>query len=643
MNGPRVKRVRAVLAPGAALLAIGLGILLGSGSAGAQPQPGPEPNFAGTILPPRPCALDTKDPYEADLYRREGWPGPDYVRYPGACERLRFAYGPLVIKPGQNDVLVTPVTIEKPMQDGFITRFKPNLVDQNGNVPPVEQIHLHHGTWLSAPSYGNGPFFAAGEEKTIAPWPRGYGLPIKATDTWFLLYMVHSAVPQPKIVYITYDVDFVPQAKAQQLGLKPAYPMWLDVRPSGYPVFNVQRGYGTDGRCTWPRDKCAAFDPYGNQIVGQGKPGNGRGTDLRLPKLGESFGAIQHFTGGTLIGIGGHLHPGGIENQIDLVRPGGEDVTAREPYQVRTTRTTCVKRRHHRCVKKRRRAVTVTRYRSVTKHVDSTRIYNGRAHYWNHTDPTKDGGPPTSWDFSMEVQGLPYWGVHVKPGDILRSNATYDTRTLASYEDMGIAVGLLAPDTSDGKQTAPGVDPFQAERDPSVNCHSGPAINGKICEIGRLTHGHYAENGNYSGPTGTWNVKPGVQTNQVAIANFLYAPGDLTTQSMFGLPQVKLGTDLTFVNAEGAGIYHTITTCKFPCLGPTGSAFPVPDGATNTGRTLDFDSSELGIGAPYVGATSQKLNWSLPVTAKDGFKPGEVVTYYCRIHPFMRGAFQVVQ
>jgi hypothetical protein len=58
---------------------------------------------------------------------------------------------------------------------------------------------------------------------------------------------------------------------------------------------------------------------------------------------------------------------------------------------------------------------------------------------------------------------------------------------------------------------------------------------------------------------------------------------------------------------------------------------------------LDFDSTELGIGAPYVGATSQKLNWSLPVTAKDGFKPGEVVTYYCRIHPFMRGAFQVVQ
>ena len=37
----------------------------------------------------------------------------------------------------------------------------------------------------------------------------------------------------------------------------------------------------------------------------------------------------------------------------------------------------------------------------------------------------------------------------------------------------------------------------------------------------------------------------------------------------------------------------------------------------------------------------QALNWTLDVTKEDGYKPGEVVTYYCRIHPFMRGAFEV--
>jgi hypothetical protein len=33
----------------------------------------------------------------------------------------------------------------------------------------------------------------------------------------------------------------------------------------------------------------------------------------------------------------------------------------------------------------------------------------------------------------------------------------------------------------------------------------------------------------------------------------------------------------------------------------------------------------------------------LPVTSKSGFKPGEIVTYYCRVHPFMRGAFEVTK
>jgi hypothetical protein len=593
-------------------VAISLGFAVGPGGAGAR-QPGPEPNFAGSITPPQPCALDTKDSHEALLYKLEGWGPPDYVAYPGACERLHFAYGPLFIKPGQNDVLVTPVTIDKPDQDGYMVRFKPNLVDQNGNTPPVEQIHLHHGTWLSVPTYGNGPFMASGEEKTISPWPRGYGMPIKKSDSWLLLYMVHSAVAQTRIVYITYDVDFIPQDKGQQLGIKPAYPLWLDVRPSGYPVFNVQRGYGTHGTCIWPKQECASLDPYGNKFTGQGEPGNKLGTDFQFPNAGTSLGEMHNFRGGTLIGIGGHLHPGGLENLVDLVRPGGEKVTTRK------------------------------RHRAVTKRVYSTRIYTSHAHYWNWNNPTKDGGPPTSWDFSMEVLGLPLWGVRVKPGDIIRTNAIYDTRILSSYEDMGIEIGLFAPNTASGKPTAPGVDPFKAPRDNRMPCRSAPAINGKLCARGFVTHGHYPENGNHSGPLGNWSAKDGPETTQVGIADFEYTPGDLSQTATVGLPKVKLGTGLTFTNLEGAAIYHTITTCRFPCLGAVGSAFPIPNGETSKRRPVEFDSAELGIGAPYIGATSQRLTWTLPVSAKGGFKPGEIVTYFCRIHPFMRGAFQVVQ
>src|SRR5688572_224779 len=146
----------------------GIAAVTTMGPAEAQeqpPPPTPEPNFAGDVLPPKPCAYDVKDDYEKKFYELEGWAAPKYERYPGKCKRMRFSYGPIAVYPGKNDVLIGPVTIEKPNIDGYITRFKPNLVRADGSVPPVEQVHLHHGTWLSLQEdYGSGPFFAAGEE-----------------------------------------------------------------------------------------------------------------------------------------------------------------------------------------------------------------------------------------------------------------------------------------------------------------------------------------------------------------------------------------------------------------------------------------------------------------------------------------------
>src|SRR2546421_257376 len=79
--------------------------------------PLPEPNFAKTLVP-EPCAAESGNSYERAIFASEGWAGPDYVRYPVACQRLHFAFGPLTVKPGQNDVLIEPITIEKPAYDG---------------------------------------------------------------------------------------------------------------------------------------------------------------------------------------------------------------------------------------------------------------------------------------------------------------------------------------------------------------------------------------------------------------------------------------------------------------------------------------------------------------------------------------------
>ena len=75
-------------------------------------------------------------------------------------------------------------------------------------------------------------------------------------------------------------------------------------------------------------------------------------------------------------------------------------------------------------------------------------------------------------------------------------------------------------------------------------------------------------------------------------------------------------------------MWHSITACKAPCTASTGIAYPLAD------ATVQFDSGELGTGGP---PTSGSTTWSTPADLTPG-----TYTYFCRIHPFMRGAFRVL-
>lgn len=610
-----MKRHR-LFALGAGLAALAM-LTASAGLTGAQAElPTPEPN-AFTTLSPRPCQAEPGNVHEEAQYALEGWASADgYTRYGSDCQRLRFAYGPIPIKPGQNDVLLQPVTIEKPQYAGYMVRMRPDLVvidPQKGDavVPPIEQIHLHHATWLSSfkdgfermsPDFSKTrPWFASGEEKTIADLPEGYGMPMSPVDDWQILYMIHNQTAAQYQAYITYDIDYLPKAAAEQnWGIKPAYPIWLDVGPSnpdnfGYPVFNVQRKYGdANETCTWPAEYCADTDPWGGVSSNNGVPDPTRkGTDFVLPPAGQRLGAIQRFQGGTIIGIGGHLHPGGVSDDIDLVRNG------------------------------------------VAK-----RIFTSEAKYWDHVNRDQPTGPKNSWDLSMTWTGLPRWAVHVKPGDAIRINATYDTSIQSTYENMGIAIAFIAPDETG--QPVVGLDPF----DPSVGFNttsSAPAdcLAAKvICDKGVVTHGHMTEAENYGGGGGgALTAMPGQVADTVHMAGFVYTPGDFGTLGVTGIPQVRLGQKLTFVNEDAAiDVYHTATSCEGPCTGATGIAFPLANASA-----VDFDSTQLGFGAPFIGAASNKATWDLSVDAADGFEAGKTYTYFCRVHPFMRGAFGVTQ
>ncbi|MCA1814385.1 MAG: hypothetical protein LC624_10620, partial [Halobacteriales archaeon] len=127
----------------------------------------------------------------------------------------------------------------------------------------------------------------------------------------------------------------------------------------------------------------------------------------------------------------------------------------------------------------------------------------------------------------------------------------------------------------------------------------------------------------------------GLSTPVVAISAFVYVPGDQNGVGNLGdPPQVHAGDSLTFVNTDvGLGaVRHTVTSCAAPCNGPYVANYPQPDGVFDSGKLGNLDYIDGGI----TGDDTVPV-WHSPTDLAPG-----LYTYYCRIHPRMRGAFEVV-
>jgi hypothetical protein len=496
-------------------------------------------------------------------------------------QHLTYHAGPYLVRPGANLILIDHKPLPKPSVPGYITMIKPNLHYAKrdgtccGAIPHVDVIHLHHGVWLSNGQAGAGaggvnyngfyPFFAAGEEKTTFKMPAGYGWPVNPSDTWIFNYMIHDLWPKSAKVYVTYSLDFIPASSPAARNITPVHPLWMDVeRGSLYPVFDVHRYSGHHGRYIFPLN---AKDPYG------GGPPKNEWTAQRP---------------GVLVATAGHVHPGGLWDQLDLIRPG---------------------------VRPAARHRGKGPLPGLTQ--GSVRLFRSTAHYF-------DRRGPISWDMAMHGTA-PDWRVQVRPGDVLRINAAYETRRASWYESMGIMVVYMAY-TDRG-----GVNPFTRAVD----------------QRGYLTHGHLAENDNHGGSF-SLGVNPvkfrSCARSVVDIRNFTYLPGDFfATGRNQCAPTVRRGQSLTFTNLDANDtaplslfgtntpysreIFHTVTACKNPCGLNTGISYPLANGPGN------YDSTQLGSATPASGT----ITWSTP----KGLRPG-TYTYFCRIHPFMRGVFRVI-
>jgi hypothetical protein len=225
-----------------------------------------------------------------------------------------------------------------------------------------------------------------------------------------------------------------------------------------------------------------------------------------------------------------------------------------------------------------------------------------------------------SWDVATTVT-KPGWRVSLKAGDRLSLHVTYDTRHASWYESRGIMPLFYV----DG---ASGTDPFAAP----VDSH------------GLLTHGHLPENDHHGGgPFGFPDARTlpaGANVATVAIRGYIYGQGDLSaSNATLRPPVVRAGHSLTFKNFDATpsdspsrSAYHTITACRAPCNRSTGIAYPIANGR------VSFDSGELGYGPAGYTPAANRDTWKTPKSLAPG-----TYTYFCRIHPFMRGSFRVIR
>ena len=103
--------------------------------------------------------------------------------------------------------------------------------------------------------------------------------------------------------------------------------------------------------------------------------------------------------GGTFVAAGGHLHPGGLWDDLYVDRGG-----------------------------------------------KSAHVFRSNAKYF-------EPAGPVSWDVALGVTRAD-WRLHVKAGDTLRLTTTYDSSKRSWYEAMGIMVAWFAPNQTKG------IDPF---------------------------------------------------------------------------------------------------------------------------------------------------------------------------------------
>lgn len=497
---------------------------------------------------------------------------------PGVKKWITLDYGPYTIGPGSD---LSRLDAEIVGQQGFAVGFEPSVVDATGEPYNSHDIHIHHAhwTWLDPEQEGyHRWFYGTGEERTQGSlWDRAKKDP-RFKDG--LRYGVELQQGD-RLGFISMLHNKTAEQKVVYLRVRMDYVYGSHdsiQEATDWDIHNLRPTLiGTTFNV--PHTGDTFVFPQGTTEKNIG-PHSNYHNPVGDTEVVPGVGQVVTIPfSGMVIAGAGHMHPGGTE--VVLSNLGRKDDPCPEDGDDFP-------------------GTTMTRSRNIARH-----------------------GVFGSEQFQMGV--TPHsWRMYVREGDRLVLNGVYDASDYGFLDAMsyyGFYTDTDEPPTAAQACTAelidkPGASAAQVVR--TVTNQAWPHHDIPTCD---------ECNEDVEKP------EPGSETNVVHIAGFQYLPGNIGFEGPgIGPPVVAHGDEMQFINEDYAlgAVRHSVTSCKAPCNGPYVANFPLWDGGFHSGA-LGFMWEET-----YINARSEPV-WTFDTSElKRGWH-----TYFCQLHPWMRGSFYI--
>lgn len=226
-----------------------------------------------------------------------------------------------------------PVT--KPCSNCYITSIAPNLVFEDGTTANMNNmVMLHHVVnmnyskpditcnpgfsnminLLGLAAGGNERFYAAGNERTIATMPSGYGYRVGSGDNWGLVYHLMNMAPVERTVYFEYTFTWVSSGKTK------TRPMWLDIDQCDDSEVATPAGY-SDTHWDWNADRSGKIVLIGGHV-------HNYGISTAFYNISRNSNVFTSVAG---YAAGSPFAPVGPGSGADVAHPVGTNVVTSDP------------------------------------------------------------------------------------------------------------------------------------------------------------------------------------------------------------------------------------------------------------------------------------------------------------------------